>query len=190
MARKPRNTLRPGLLHVYGRGNNGQVIFREDGDRLRYLALLGQTVTEYGWRCLAYCLMPNHIHLLVEVEEIGDLSAGMQWLHGQYAQRFNQLHRVRGHLFEDRFGAVQQETDAQLRHTARYIVVNPVKPGLCQHPEDWRWSSHRAIVTDTAPAWLHRDRLLHCFSDQEIGALRRDDRFIRAHPTNVLRMAA
>jgi putative transposase len=140
--------------HVYARGNDQQLIFRDVVDRETYLALLGRVVGVTGWRCLAYCLMDNHVHLLVETPR-PNLGLGMQELHGKYARRFNDRYRRGGHLFQGRFGATRVTCDPQLWATVRYIALNPVAAGMCREPAQWRWSS-----VGTAPRWLDSERLL------------------------------
>ena len=159
MPRPPRLELEPGIHHVFARGVNKRRIFVDDRDRIRYVEFLAEAVKKYRWRCLSYCLMDNHVHLLVETCE-PTLGAGMRWLHGRYAQAFNRRHGRCGHLFGERFGAVAVATDAQLRAVAGYIARNPVAAELCADPLDWRWSSHRAVALDKTPAWLDADRLL------------------------------
>jgi REP element-mobilizing transposase RayT len=141
---------------------NRAVIYLDDEDRERYLALLGQVVERHGWRCLAFCLMHNHVHLLVQTPE-PCLGRGMQRLHGVYAQYFNRRHRRSGHLFQGRFGTKVMRSDAQLLLAARYIALNPVKAGLCVEATAWRWSSHRATLNGVRPPWLDTPRLLDYF---------------------------
>jgi REP element-mobilizing transposase RayT len=143
---------------VYARGNDQQAIFRHDGDRRIYLRLLGTVTVRRRWRCLSYCLMDNHVHLLLETPG-GNLGAGMQQLQGNYAQSHNVRHRRSGHLFQGRYGAVRVTTDAQLWATAAYIARNPVDAGLCDRPEEYRWSSHGAWAEEREPVWLDRARL-------------------------------
>jgi putative transposase len=160
MARKLRIDVAGGVHHVYARGNDGCTVYRDDGDRRRYMTLLGDTVRERGWRCLAYCLMGNHVHLLLETPE-PNLSAGMRRLHGGYGASFNKRHDRRGHLFEGRFGSVLVRDDPQLWAVAAYIAANPVVAGLCREPEAWRWGSHGAVLgSAVAPVWLDARRLL------------------------------
>jgi putative transposase len=104
MARKPREETEGGIFHVFARGNRRQRIYLDDVDRRRYLRLLQTVVAEQRWRCLAYCLMENHVHLLVETPA-ANLAGGMQRLHGWYAESFNARHRHVGHLFQGRYGA-------------------------------------------------------------------------------------
>lgn len=131
MARKPREILEGGLYHVFARGNGRQRIFVDDADRRRYSRYLGTTIEQQEWRCLAYCLMNNHLHLLLETP-LPNLSAGIQRLHSRYAQAFNGRHQQVGHLFQGRFGAVRITSDEQLWTVVAYITANPVKSGLCR----------------------------------------------------------
>ena len=161
--RSPREEIEDGVHHVYARGNGGREIFLDDADRWRYLAMLGDVVVRMRWRCLAYCLMRNHVHLLVETPAV-NLGEGIQRLHGRYAQKFNERHRRSGHVFQGRYGAVRVTSDEQLWTTTRYVALNPVAAGLCERPEDWRWSSHAAVLGGGTPAWLDVARLLSYFA--------------------------
>jgi REP element-mobilizing transposase RayT len=147
---------------VYARGTERRPIYRDDRDRLTYLEFLARVSAKMRWRCLAYCLMGNHVHLLVETRE-PNLGRGMHRLHGRYAQHFNFRYRRSGHLFGDRFGAVRMRSDPQVWVTAAYIARNPVEACLCRSPADWHWSSHSLIADDRAPDWLDIDRLLAYF---------------------------
>jgi REP element-mobilizing transposase RayT len=148
-----------GIFHVYARGNCRRAIYLRRADRLTYLSMLAEAIRRYGWQCLAFCLMSNHVHLLIETPH-ANLSRGMQNFHSRYAQRLNQRYRMTGHLFEGRFGSVQVEGDGQLWVTLRYIALNPVDAGICARPEDYEWSSYGALVRGRAPALLDSERLL------------------------------
>ena len=162
MPRKPREELEGAVHHVYARGNARQLIFFANGDREMYLAMLGNTVARTGWRCLAYCLMENHVHLLVETPR-ANLGAGMQRLHSAYAHWLNRRARRCGHVFQGRYGANRITTDAQLWVTVRYIAHNPVEADLVPTADAWPWSSHAALVGEGAPMWLDVRRLLSYF---------------------------
>jgi putative transposase len=162
MPRKPREEFPGAVHHVFARGNRKQRIFVCDEDRVLYLRLLGEVVVRQRWCCLAYCLMKNHVHLLVETPE-PNLGVGMQRLHGLHAQRFNKRHKHSGHLFQGRYGAVRMKTDEQLLTVARYIALNPVEAGLCRDAADWPWGSHAAVLRGKTPAWLDAGRLLAYF---------------------------
>jgi REP element-mobilizing transposase RayT len=140
--------------HVYARGNRQQRIYLDDRDRSEYLRLLGEAVFDHEWRCLAFCLLDNHLHLVIETPQ-PNLGDGMQWLHGTYARIFNDRHRRSGHLFQGRFGAKPIRTDPQLWAVVRYVALNPVAAGVCSTPQQWPWGS-----CGRQPPWLDQARLL------------------------------
>jgi REP element-mobilizing transposase RayT len=155
-----------GVFHVYARGVDKCNIYRADEDRHFYLRLLGAVVERQRWMCLAYCLMPNHVHLLLSTPE-PNLGVGMRLIHGPYAQGFNTRHERVGHLFQGRYGAVRVTDDAQLWTTVGYIAANPVTAGLTLHPSGWPWGSHRALAgLDEAPSWLAVNELMGLLSAQ------------------------
>jgi REP element-mobilizing transposase RayT len=169
----------PGLVsHVTARGVDGCPIFRSAADRRAYLALLEDTVERSGWLVYAYCLMGNHVHLLVETTW-PTLSRGLQRLNGIHAQRFNRRHARSGHLFQGRFGSEPVERDAHLLSTARYVVLNPVRAGLCRKPADWPWSSYRATAGAANAGFLALERLLPFFGADEDRARRRYCTYVR-----------
>lgn len=154
MARPLRLEFPGALYHVISRGNERTPIFADDFDRTGFLDLLSSVVVKEMFQLHAYCLLGNHYHLLLETP-VGRLSCGMHRLNGQYAQRFNRRHARSGHLFEGRFKAILIERELHLLELHRYIVLNPVRAGIVNRPEDWRWSSYRATCGLTAPPpWL------------------------------------
>jgi REP element-mobilizing transposase RayT len=164
MPRRPREEVEGGVYHVFARGNDKRLIYRDDQDRRTYLRMLRGTVRHCRWRLLAYCLMDNHVHLLVETPA-ANLGTGMQWMHGLYAREFNARHRRSGHVFQGRYGAVRIKTDEQLWTVAVYVAMNPVVAGLCARPDEWQWSSHAAALAEAAPDWLDVARLLSHFAN-------------------------
>jgi REP element-mobilizing transposase RayT len=158
MARRLREEQAGGVFHVYARGNAKAPIYEDDDDRHTYVRLLGMTVGRMTWQCMAYCLMPNHVHLLVETPQ-PNLGRGVQWLHGRYAETFNARHGRSGHLFQGRYGCVPVTDDAQLATTVAYIATNPVAARLVERPEAWRWGSHRGVARRQVPTWLAAGRL-------------------------------
>jgi REP element-mobilizing transposase RayT len=148
---------------VTARGNEQRDIFRDDIDRERFLLMLSQTVVRFGWRLLAWVLMSNHYHLVVQTPQ-PNLSRGMHWLNARYAQWFNMRHDRRGHLFQGRFHGALVEKESYLLTVARYVVLNPVRAGLIASPADWRWSSHRQTAgIDVPEPWLASNDLLESF---------------------------
>jgi len=171
--RKLRENVEGGVYHVYARGNDRACIYyRDDADRERYLELLEKVASGKDWRCLAYCLMDNHLHLLLETPS-GGLSAGMQRLHGRYAQSFNRRHERSGHLFQGRFGDVRILSDRQVLAVAGYMARNPVDAGICADPARWRWSSYGKVIGGGEPEWLDASRLLSYFGSKVSAARRR-----------------
>lgn len=140
MPRRVRLDLPGEFFHVTARGNDRQPIFLEDADYRFYLAHLKLLLHALGIELHGYCLMPNHIHLLLKALH-GSLSRLMQRQQGWYARRFNAKYGKTGHLFERRFDARLIVDDAYLMEVIRYIHMNPVKALLVGRPEDYPWSS-------------------------------------------------
>jgi putative transposase len=139
--------------------------FRSDKDRRHFLDLLSSVIKRFSWLCHGYCLMENHYHLLIETPQ-ANLSRGMRQLNGVYTQWWNFKYRKTGHLFQGRYKAVIVDKDAYLRELSRYIVLNPVRAGMVERPEDWKWSSFRSLSgEDQAPEWLTSGWMLAQFSD-------------------------
>ncbi len=173
MPRAPRDFAAGGVYHVYSRGSNRQAIFRVDSDRVDFLGRLERVVKRHELACLAYCLMTNHFHLVVETPD-ERLSPAMKALNGGYALRFNQRYGCDAHVFKNRFGAVVQESTEQLYWTLRYVIRNPVDSGLCAHPDEWAWSSYGASVgAISAPGFLALGRLFSYFGDVPESAMAR-----------------
>jgi REP element-mobilizing transposase RayT len=161
----------PGaLFHVFARGNAKQCIFLDDNDRERFIGLLGRSVERFGWIVPAYVLMPNHYHALVQLTS-ETLSRGMHWLNGSYSVYFNERHQRVGHLFQGRFKAPLIEKQVYFLEVSRYTVLNPVRAKLAKRPEDYRWSSHRAVLgLEEAPRWLAVDDVLANFGTERQAA--------------------
>ena len=159
MARPLRLDFAGATHHVTARGNGRKNIFRDDSDRRKFLALIEEAVRRYGWVVTAWVLMSNHFHLVLDTPS-PTLSAGMQWLVGTYSQWFNKRHKRTGHLFGDRFHSFLIDDENYLSEVIRYVVLNPVRAGMVERPELYRWSSYRATAgLETAPAWLALHRI-------------------------------
>jgi putative transposase len=162
---RPRRIQYPGALyHVTSRGNRRALIFLDDRDHLIWSDLLCAIVERFGFILHAYCMMPNHYHLVVETPQ-PNLSKGIHYLNSTYAQRFNKRHQLVGHVFQGRFYTVLIDQDAHLLELSRYLPLNPVRSGLVLNAEDWQWSSYRALAgLAPIPAWLESDWILSQFS--------------------------
>lgn len=136
----------PGVAHhIVQRGNRQQDIFFSDADRIFYLRHLSTACEERRVRCLAWCLMTNHIHLILVPQTEDDLRSVLASVHTRYAQRINRRQGASGHLFQGRFASYPM-TDAHLMAAVRYVENNPVVAGLVPDAVQWRWSSARAHV--------------------------------------------
>lgn len=134
----------PGLAHhVVQRGNRRQRVFYTHGDCRNYVRMLADACEANDVRCFAWCLMPNHVHLILEPGNADGLRAVMSSVNTRFAQRINRREGCNGHLFQDRFRSYPMD-EAHLLVAARYVENNPVKAGMVARPADWRWSSARA----------------------------------------------
>jgi putative transposase len=186
---RPLRIVYPGALyHLITRGNARQWIYRDDSDRQLHLGLLEHTVERYGVRCHTYCLMGNHYHLVVETAQ-PNLPVAMRHFNGLYARHFNDRYNRCGHLFQARYRSILIESDEYLLNVCRYVVLNPVRAGICTHPADYRWSSYRAIAgLEQAPSFLTLDRVLNYFDGRRDVAQLRWQRFVEAGIAEALRI--
>ena len=175
---RPLRQFRPqGIYHVYARGNGRDPLFFEDGHRRRFLALMGEHLPAWRVQIVAWCLMTNHFHLAVILDEL-PLGTPMQRLLSVYAREVNYQRGRSGHLFERRYHADGVTGPGHLRSLIRYIHLNPVRARMCAEPQDYPWSSHRAYLGDPAPAWLSVDLGLSVFGGLPTQARREYQRFI------------
>lgn len=169
----------PGaLLHVTARGNERRDIVLDDDDRTHFVEQLGAVVERYRWLLYQWVLMTNHFHFLVGLVE-PNLSDGMHALNSRYAQDFNRRHRRVGHLFQGRFDSRLVQEEAYLIQVIRYDALNPVRAGIVGHPDDYKWSGHRAIAgLCEPPSWLAVEQTLQCFAPDEAVARIYYSRFV------------
>jgi len=150
MSRPLRIEFAGACYHVMARGNAREAIFADDEDRQAFLEGLVRASERFDWMLWAYCLMDNHYHLLVETRR-ASLSRGMREINGTYTQAYNRRHRRVGHLLQGRFKAILIDKDSYLTELSRYIVLNPVRAGLCATAADWPWSSYPAVMGKSSP---------------------------------------
>jgi REP-associated tyrosine transposase len=163
MPRQPRLDASGALHHVVAKGNSGESIVRNDFDRQAFVRRLSQAVARYRWKCLAYCLLDTHFHLIVATPQ-PTLSAGMRWLKATYAQDMNHRHGRTGHLFGGRFYSKTVESDDHLIAALIYVLLNPVRAGAVDSPRDWSWSSCAATLgAAPSPRFLDTAAVLELF---------------------------
>lgn len=180
MARPKRMIDPDAVYHVTSRGNNGRPHFDDDVDRRMFLRMLERAVERYDWLVRAFCLMTNHFHLVLQAPLGGaSLSKGMQELNGGYSRTFNARHRGRDHLRRNRFHSEPIESESHLLEACRYVVLNPVRAGLCATPEAWQWSSYRATAgLGPSPGYLSAGWLVGLFSPDPARARERYRAFV------------
>ena len=142
MGRITRKRSSSGYYHIMIRGVNRELIFIDDMDRGKFIALIKQYVDETKTDIIVYCLMSNHVHMLVKAPE--GMSSFMRKLASAYVYYFNHKYDRIGHLFQDRYKSEPIETDSYLLTAARYILKNPEKAGICEGQE-YKWSSWRDL---------------------------------------------
>ena len=164
MSRVARIVVKEYPHHVVQRGNNRQTVFFDAQDKKYYLELLQKYSAECGCKINAYCLMPNHIHILMVPQKDNSLAKTMQKLSLRYTQHINRKFKRTGRLWECRFHSAVVDTESYLWTVCRYIERNPVRAKIVEKPEDYEWSSAISNVIDKRrefpePVWKdHTDR--------------------------------
>ena len=156
MARACRNAQPGAIHHVINRGNRRAVIFHKPGDYEAFIAVLRQACARYSMRLLAFCLMPNHWHLVLWPGETVSLPAFMQWLTSTHVRRYHAHYGLvgKGHLYQARYHNEICDDDRRLLATIRYVEANPVAAKLVRRARDWKWSSLGMRRTDAGEGFL------------------------------------
>jgi REP element-mobilizing transposase RayT len=149
------------------RGRRGEEIFSRSGDYEIFIELLKEAADLWDVRISAYCLMPNHYHLLIQTPQ-GNISRCMRHINGVYTQRYNRLHKCDGQLFRGRYKSILVEQDSYLLELVRYIHRNPLRAGLIDNISQYAWSSHNGYLSRTKKReWLHKDFILAMLSSDK-----------------------
>ena len=144
----------PGAqYHVMNRGNRKAEIFRRDEDYEVYLRIMEKARKRYSFKLLGYCLMPNHVHLHIQTDQV-ELWKIIHYVHGNYAKYYNKVYSLVGHLFQGRYIAQIIENDAYCLAASRYIHLNPVKACIVDDPKLYPWSSFRYYINQKKPKWV------------------------------------
>ena len=146
--------------HVMNRGRRGEQVFETKTDYERFVDIILEATELFALRVSAYCLMPNHYHLLVQTPD-ANLSRCMRHINGVYTQRYNREHLLDGQLFRGRYKAIVVAEDRYLLQLVRYIHRNPVRATMVNNAEDYSWSSHKGYLSIANRwNWLHKQVIL------------------------------
>lgn len=163
MPRQARQKSKTSIYHVIFRGANRQEIFHDDDDRIRFLETLEKYALLYEMKSYAWCLMNNHIHLLLK-EGNEEISLTLKRLAISFVQYYHFKYHTTGHLFEDRFKSENVETVKYLLTVVRYIHQNPLKARMIKGVNDWPWSSCAHYYRGCSEtSWLDCDFVLNLF---------------------------
>ena len=143
MPRFPRNYLDTNLFHVMSQGINRSYIFENPIDIKFYIKNMYEIRDKYNVKIIAYCIMNNHTHILLETEKIENLSSYMQSLNTRYGHYYNKKYKRVGYVFRDRYKAQGIYDEKQLNNCIKYIYDNPVKAGICEKPEQYPFSNYK-----------------------------------------------
>jgi len=169
MARKPRIHYAGALYHVIVRGNNRAYIFKSGGNKEEYKKIVSKYKKRYRFKLYAYCIMDNHAHLLIEVDNI-PLSKIMQGIQQVFTQHYNRKNRTTGHVFEQRYKSYLCDRDVYLLSLIRYIHQNPIRSKLTDGI-NYQWSSHQEYIRN--PVLADVDFPLTLFSGKKNKAIKR-----------------
>lgn len=164
MARRPRFWYPGALFHITARGNRGSDLFYDQFDFESYLELVQSCQYEYPFKLHAFCLMSNHVHLLIEVQNHppGDI---MKYIQFRYAKYFNRRHDITGHVFQGRYYSSMIDSIHYLLEVSKYIHLNPVKAGVTSKPGDYKWSSYHSYMNTDDQSFLSTNQILEHFND-------------------------
>jgi putative transposase len=154
MPRTARASVGGLCYHVINRGNAKQRVFRKPEDYAAFARLLGEASERLPMRLVAWCLLPNHFHLVLWPHEDGDLSRWMQWLLTAHVRRYHRHYKSSGHVWQGRFKAFPIQQDEHLAAVLRYVERNPLRACLVRRAEDWLWSS-LSMTKDESHPILH-----------------------------------
>lgn len=175
MPRTARKKSETGIYHVMLRGINRQVVFESDEDRTKFLHTLKCFKEANKYKIYAYCLMDNHVHLLIK-EYTEPIGLSIKRICGSYVYWYNRRHDRIGHLFQERFKSEVVDNDKYFLTVLRYIHQNPVKSGITDEIIDYRWSSYHDYFINTE--LVDKDFVFKLFSSNRPAAIEQFKRFI------------
>ena len=172
MSRPLRIEYPDACYHIMNRGRRSENIFSDEKDYILFTELLKETSEMWTIRIASYCLVPNHYHMLVQTPE-ANISRSMRHLNGVYTQRYNRRHNCDGQLFRGRYKSILIDTDSYLLQAVRYIHRNPLRAGLVENIDAYKWSSHKGYISIAKKwDWLHKNHFFSMLSKNRKGWLR------------------
>ena len=165
MARRQVVFLPDHYYHIYNRGANRETIFNEEENYLFLLRRVKEYITKFQISMIAYCLMPNHYHILLRQEGEDPISKFIQAVFNSYSKAFNKAFGRTGTLFEGPFDAIHIDKNAYLIHLCRYIHRNPLEAGLVAHPGEWMYSNYLEWVKKRSGSLVDREFVQEYFPD-------------------------
>ncbi len=177
MARPLRIIYENAFYHITARGNERRTIFVSDRDYRKFLTYLREALQKYGCILHAFALMRNHYHLILQTPK-ANLSSFMHSVNSAYTTYFNIKRRRSGHLFQGRYKALLIDVDAYLLELSRYIHLNPVRAGVTEKPEDYRYSSYKAYILPSESSMVYRELTWSMIGGEEKSAAQSYRRFV------------
>ncbi len=178
MPRKPRLLTDDGIYHVIARANNRRFIFKWKDDFLVFKDLLKQAGERHPFKLYHYCLMSNHIHLLLSPPKAGDLPIAMKRLLSGYTWYYRREHRHRGHLWEGRYKNLLIEKESYMLQCGAYIERNPLRAGMVGRLRDYPWSSYPHYAEGLKDDLLDEDPCYASFGATDTERRRRYEHFV------------
>lgn len=157
MPRVPRIHLKTNFFHIMTQGINKSFIFDNPIDIKYYIDIMYKLKEEHNIKIIAYCVMNNHVHVLIETKELKELSKYMQRLNMRYARYYNKKYNKVGYVFRDRFKSEGIYNEQHLQNCIKYIYNNPVKAGICNNPKEYPYSNYKEITTNLEEGYIFID---------------------------------
>ncbi len=166
MPRIPRKYLPDkGFFHVICRSNNKLVIFKEDEDFEEFIGRVVRYKIDWPFDIYNYCLMPTHVHFVINTRDIFYLSKAFQGIQVSYASYYSKKYSYKGHLWHAPFRSIPIKSEHYLTYCGRYVEINAVNAGIVQHPDAYSWSSYKYNVHGVRDKLVESNPSLACFGD-------------------------
>ena len=157
MPRIPRENLETNFFHIMTQGINKNYIFDNPVDIKHYISIMYKLIEDHNVKIIAYCIMNNHAHILIEINDFKDMSKYMQRLNMKYGRYYNKKYNRVGYVFRDRYKSEGIYSEEHLNSCIRYIYNNPVKAGICNHAKEYPYSNYKSISNTTVEEYIFMD---------------------------------